>query len=256
MKIVKHFRLMADAAKSYSKALRFISANGLYHYYLYPVMMAVLLFYISTSLFDTASENILNYFLELFNAQEYANTWYFTLAKWVLRIGFWFIFHSLNRYLVFIFMSPILAYISEKVNEINTGEKYVFDALQFVKDVLRGIGIALRNLGLEMFFTLLLFVLTLFIPFLLPISAVLIFCIQCYFYGFSFVDYNLEREKLSLNSSVRWMRRNYGLALGIGIGFYLIFAIPYLGWIVAPVLSCVAATLAFNKAKTTLPRIL
>lgn len=256
MKLVKHIGLMAKGVKSYSAAWRFIAQNKLYHYYLYPIAMAVLLFFASSALYDSASENLLNGLLSLFSAQDYTNTWYFTLAKWILRIGFWFLFHSINRYLVFVFMSPILAFISEKVNEKNTGEKYVFDALQFSKDVLRGIAIALRNLSLELIFTLFLYVLTIFVPLILPITAVLTFCIQCYFYGFSFIDYNLEREKLSLNASVRWMRSNYGLALGVGMGFYLLFAIPYLGWIIAPVISCVAATLAFNRAKSTLPKLL
>lgn len=247
MNLVKQIGYIATAVKCYPKAWKFLGSNKLKHFFLYPVLVALGLFFVTSTLFTSASEELLNWTIEFFGAEEYKDSWLYTLAVWMLRLSFWMLFQSVNRYLVFIFMSPILAYISEKVSEITSGEKIPFNIHQFVSDILRGVVLALRNLSLELIITGGLWMISLIFPVVLPITLVLVFMFQCYFYGFGFIDYNLERKKFKRGASVRWMRKHFGLAFGIGAGFYLLFAIPYFGWILAPVLSCVAATLAFNK---------
>ena len=79
--------------------------------------------------------------------------------------------------------------------------------------------------------------------------------VSSYFYGFSFIDYSNERNKLSVKESVRFIRKNKGLSVGIGMIFSFCFYVPYLGGIVASflaVVSTVAATLAvLEKDKST-----
>jgi CysZ protein len=247
MNLVKQIGYIATAVKCYPKAWKFLGSNKLKHFFLYPVLVALGLFLVTSTLFTTASEELLNLGIDFFGLQEYKDSWLYTLAMWMMRLSFWMLFQSVNRYLVFIFMSPILAYISEKSNEILSNEKIPFNIHQLMSDILRGVVLALRNLSLELLITAVLWAISLIFPVVIPITVVLIFMFQCYFYGFGFIDYNLERKKFKRGASVRWMRQHFGLAFGIGAGFYLLFAIPYIGWILAPVLSCVAATLAFNK---------
>lgn len=251
MNLVKHIAYVATSVKAYPRAWKFISDKRLAHFFLYPIVVAVGLFFITSTFYTTASEKLLFMALDAFDAREYENAWFITAAKWIMRLGFWMLFQSINRYLVFIFMSPILAFISEKVNELASGERTPFNVNQLVSDIIRGVGLAVRNLTLELIFTFGLWLLTLFVPVLLPFSLIATLIIQCYFYGFGFIDYNLERYKFKRGESVEWMRQHFGLAFGIGIGFYILFAIPYVGWILAPVLSCVAATLAFRKVFLT-----
>ena len=251
MNLVKHIAYVATSVKSYPRAWKFISDKSLIHFFLYPILVAVALFFLTSTFYTSASEKLLFMALDAFDAREYENAWFITAAKWVMRLGFWMLFQSINRYLVFIFMSPILAFISEKVNELATGERTDFNLNQLVHDIIRGVSLAVRNLALELLFTFALWLLTLFVPVLLPFSLVATLAIQCYFYGFGFIDYNLERYKFKRRESVLWVRQHFGLAFGIGIGFYLLFAIPYIGWVLAPVLSCVAATLAFRKVYLT-----
>ena len=52
------------------------------------------------------------------------------------------------------------------------------------------------------------------------------FVISSYFYGFSFMDYTNERQRLSLKDSIAYISNNKGLAIGIGSVFVFCFFIP------------------------------
>ena len=79
--------------------------------------------------------------------------------------------------------------------------------------------------------------------------------VSSYFYGFSFIDYSNERNKLSVKESVQFVRKNKGLSVGLGMIFSICFYVPFIGVIVASflaVVSTVAATLAvLEKDKST-----
>jgi CysZ protein len=168
----------------------------------------------------------------------------------IIKIAFFIIFTYINGYLVLAILSPLLAIISEKTEKIVLGKKYPFSIQQLLHDILRGILIIFRNLFYELFLNILLLIATL-IPVLGQIIGILspfiLFGISSYFYGFSFIDYNSERHKLSVKESVSYVRRNGGLALSNGGLFSLFLMIPILGSLIAgiiAIISTVAATLA------------
>lgn len=163
-----------------------------------------------------------------------------------------------------IFLSPLLAIISEKTEEILTGNKYKFNLKRLIVDVKRGIGIAIRMLIAEV---LLAFVLWEWIvaP-LFGVNEIIVdvvtLCIGFYFYGFAYVDYINERLRLTIKESWKFMKRHAGLAFAIGSVYSLFYKIPSLintdntwlntlldnfGVLFAPVLAIVAATIAMHK---------
>ena len=58
------------------------------------------------------------------------------------------------------------------------------------------------------------------------------------------IDYICERKNLNVSQSITYMRANKGLAVGNWLIFSLLFNIPFIGVIVASVLSPVAACCA------------
>jgi CysZ protein len=64
------------------------------------------------------------------------------------------------------------------------------------------------------------------------------------------IDYSCERNKLSPAASIAFVGRHKGLAIGNGMMFYFMHAIPVLGWVLAPAYSVVAATLSLHKIKS------
>jgi CysZ protein len=161
-----------------------------------------------------------------------------------IKILIWYVLGRYMKYIIQILLSPLLAWLSERTEEITSGRTFPFNAAQFAKDVIRGIGITLRNMFLE---TLLLGVgllFSFFIPVLAPVITVFLFGINCYFMGFNFFDYVAERHKLSIAEGVKFMRSNRNTLLGFGLAYNLTSVVPLLDWLVAPISGAVGASLA------------
>ena len=151
--------------------------------------------------------------------------------------------------MVLILMSPILAIVSEKAERVLEGNDYPFTFKQLLIDIVRGIRISIRNFAFEMLFIVLLFGLS-FVPLVGLGTSPILVIVSAYYYGFSFIDYNLERKKYSVSDSVNYMKKNRGLVIGNGILFALILAIPIIGIALssfAAIISAVAATITLHK---------
>jgi CysZ protein len=160
------------------------------------------------------------------------------------------IYNNIYKYAILLILSPALAILSEKTDKILTGNQYPFKFGRFVLDVWRGIRIALRNIFLEFLFTIVLFIIG-FIPVLGWICPVIMFFITCYYYGFSMIDYSNERGKLNIRQSIKFVRKNRGMAVSNGMMFYfMFFIIPVIGFIIAPAYSVMAATIAVSKTES------
>jgi CysZ protein len=177
----------------------------------------------------------------------------YSYFKWVIKIlmlgidiAVFFVYFSIFKYILLTIASPIYAYISERTAEILTGQSYPFSINQLIKDILRGIRLSLRNIFKQTILTLLLLALS-FIPVLGIFTAVLIFFIDAYYYGFAMLDYNCERKKMNYQQSLIFVKAHRGLAIGNGVVFYLLFLIPVLGIILGAPLSAIAATISLNK---------
>jgi CysZ protein len=102
----------------------------------------------------------------------------------------------------------------------------------------------LRNGFLELSITLLLWTVTFFMPLLIPVSAVLLFLVSAYFYGFSMFDYAFERRRMRVTESVRKVNANLGMVLANGALFSLLSKLWIVGLVCVPLMAAVGATLA------------
>lgn len=172
----------------------------------------------------------------------------FTIAGIILWLILMLFYFSLFKYLWLIVGSPIFAFLSEKTEAIIEGKNYPFSLSLLLKDALRGTRIALRNTLWQTVY-LIAFALLSFIPvagLVVPVFALLI---ECYYYGFSMLDYSLERQHLSPSESIHFISRRKGLAIANGLFFYLLHLIPVIGWLFAPSYSVIAATLSIHHEK-------
>ncbi len=238
---------------SYSKGLKFIFRHHLSYYFLFPLLLNIALFILGYASIVTLS----SHFFALFSNWIHIDSWEFWGAGFiskailfilnlVIRILFIIIFTYIGGYLIVILLSPVYAILSEKTEKILTGKEYPFSLSQFIKDIWRGIRLAIRNFIIEMALTIFLFILS-FIPFVGLFSGITIFIISSYFYGFSFMDYSLERRKINLKRSVSFVKKNKGIAVGNGSVFALTLLIPYIGILLSgfiSIISVVAATTA------------
>jgi len=166
------------------------------------------------------------------------------VTTFLLQVAILYVLFKINKYLVLILLSPLLAYASERTEEILTGRTYPFDWKQLIHDALRGALIAARNGFLELGLSVGIWVLTLVVPILAPLSALALFALSSYFYGFSMVDYVSERRKLRISESVRAVNDRLGVVLANGALFNLVMKLPLFGVMFGPAMAAIGASIA------------
>ena len=107
---------------------------------------------------------------------------------------------------------------------------------------------AFRNVLWQTVYTVSILILS-FIPVIGWVTPLIGLLIECYYLGFSMIDYSCERNKLSTSQSIAFIGRHKGLAIGNGLVFYLMHFIPILGWVLAPSYAVIAATLSLYNTK-------
>jgi CysZ protein len=165
----------------------------------------------------------------------------------VVKIAIAYLLYTLGKYVVLILLSPILAYASERTEEIITGRRYPFELLRLLKDALRGSLIAMRNGIIELLLSAVVWMITLLLPFSVPLSVAALFIISAYFYGFSMFDYIFERRRMKVGESVQAINQRVHLVLVNGALFSLLMKIPLLGMTFAPVMAAVGAVRAMEN---------
>jgi len=248
------FNELITGLKSYGKAHQMMRKDGMWKYLLAPGIVHLLLLILTILYAWRVSDGMVESVFAWLNLEE-AEGWLSYLKgvlKWVvmfsIRMFMIVAYLAIYKYVVLILLAPLFAYLSEVTEEKLTGNKYPFNMARFIKNVLRGVLIALRNLVFELFWILLLFLFA-FIPVIGLISPILLIVIESYFFGFSMMDYYMERKKLKMKESVRYIQRHRGLAVSNGLLYYGLFAIPIVGWIFAPIYAVIAATIAVHESE-------
>ena len=170
------------------------------------------------------------------------------IMLWLIQMLFYF---SLFKYIWLIVGSPVFAYLSEKTASISENKEFVFNSNQFIKDIFRGIKIAFRNCLWQSVYMISILLLSLIpiIGWLMPLLALLV---ECYYYGFSMLDYSFERKKITTSESIYFIGNHKGIAIGNGLMFYMIQLLPIVGSVLAPAYAVVAATLSLHEIKELL----
>ncbi len=138
------------------------------------------------------------------------------------------LFMHFAKFIVVILLSPVLNHLSVKTERILSGVSYPFDAAQFMKDIANALYIACRNLIWQYVLILIIVIVSLLIWGKVSHSplSILIYVITAYYYGFSFMDYSLERRKLDLQQRISFVRRHRGIAFSIGTFYSLLIFVP------------------------------
>ncbi len=238
------------SVQAYFKAHQFIKKHKLWKWILLPGIIYTILFMVSMFYFSKTANN----FTEWITLKVGLKTWLdnmqssflgflFALGGMILWMVQMMLYFSLFKYLFLIIGSPIFAFLSEKTEAIIEGKEYPFSLSQIIKDILRGVSIAGRNAVWQTVYMFTILILA-FIPVIGLITPLIALLIECYYYGFSMLDYSMERHKKSSSESIYFISHHKGLAIGNGLVFYLMHLVPIIGWLLAPAYAVVAATLS------------
>jgi CysZ protein len=243
------------AIQSYFDAHQFIRKHNLWKWILIPGIIYMVLFMAGMYFFWNSSDSAVTWLSKSINLENWlqhqTNTFLnflFLMAGIMLRLILVFFYFSLFKYLFLIIGSPVFAYLSEKTSSIIEGREFPFSFSQLMKDAVRGIRLALRNTAWQTLYAVSLILLSL-VPLAGWITPLIALFVECYYYGFSMMDYSCERNNLSATESIDFISRHKGLAIGNGLIFYLMHGLVIIGWILAPAYAVVAATLSLHRIK-------
>lgn len=166
-----------------------------------------------------------------------------SFGELILTLLLLLFYFSLFKYLWLIIGSPLFAWLSEKTEALIEERAYPFNLKQILSDMWRGIRLAIRNTLWQTVYTIAIILLSL-VPIIGWAAPVFALFIECYYYGFSMLDYSCERHNLGAAQSINYISSHKGLAIGNGIVFYLMHLVPVIGWIMAPAYAVVAATIS------------
>ena len=245
--------------QAYFKAHQFIKKHKLWKFVLLPGLVYSILFLISFYYFSKTATS----FIELITLKMGLKDWLqrmqsgflgfiFTFSLMIVWLIQMLLFISVFKYVFLIVGSPVFSYLSEKTEAILQGKEFPFSFWQLIQDMFRGIRIAVRNAGWQTVYMFSIFVLA-FIPLLGWLTPLLTILIECYYYGFSMLDYSMERHKKTASESIYFISNHKGLAIGNGLVFYCLHLIPILGWLLAPAYAVIAATISLSETKIDEP---
>lgn len=241
--------------QSYMHAHRFIKEHKLWKWILIPGLIYSLLFIAGIYLFWISSNSALEFVMVKTGAKSWLeskqDSWIsflFIVGQIILRLVLLLFYFSLFKFLFLIVGSPLFAYLSEKTESTIQGKDFPFSFSQLIKDIVRGISIALRNLLWQTVYVLAILIVS-FIPIVGWIAPLMALMIECYYFGFSMLDYSSERNKLGAAQSIAFIGNHKGLAIGNGIVFYLMHMVPFIGWVMAPGYAVIAATISLVNAR-------
>jgi CysZ protein len=241
--------------QSFFDAHKFISKHRLWKWIMIPGLIYCIMFMLGMYAFGVTSYNLVELILLKTGIKPWLESMHESWLNFLvivgqgLIMGVLFLFYfSLFKFLFLIIGSPVFAYLSERTESIIQGRDFPFSFRQLLKDIARGIRIALRNLLWQTVYLMAILILS-FIPVIGWLGPLIALLVECYYFGFSMLDYSSERNKLSASQSIDFISRHKGLAIGNGLVFYMMHFIPFIGWLLAPSYAVVAATLSLHKAK-------
>ncbi len=225
---------------SFSDSFRIIKEAKLKKYYFLPGIIGIFLFAVLILLANSLSLGIINSLESIFELEKHH-----AIVSMIIKISIWivalFLYYLVYKSLLLLLLSPILSYVSEKVDSHITGRKYDFTIKDNMRFVIRGAEIGLKSFIKQLIGTCVIMLLSFIFPINLFIPL-FIFLLQGYFTGFSFMDYTLERYKFSPEESLNFLKQKRFYSLLCGSIFTLLFFIPFIGIFLAPLVTCVATT--------------
>lgn len=232
------------------KSWDFLDKNHLRKYFLYPAIISIVLFigYVVGLIFAIPPLTGVIFDWVRLDGDE----WWEKVIRWTFRIGVFvglvFLFLQVYKMVVMIILGPFLAGLAEKVlNLLRQNEKAKNSFRVELQYFFRGLWLNIRNLFLELVFTILMLLLSL-IPFVgWIIGPVGLFLVQAYYIGFGYLDFSYEYAGKGVGESVRLTRKHKWYAMGNGAAYSMLLMIPVVGFLVAPTMGVTAAAIGMHR---------
>lgn len=244
------FEQLFLAFKYYGETFRFIDKHNLYRYLIIPAILSLGVTLFVAWLIWATSEQVISNILSRFDFRQLSGFWGDTvefLFKTIIMGLTISVYLKIFRYSLLLVLTPSFIRFSHKIQCIELGEMQEYSFKLGLKNILRSAELAMMNFGRDLLLTSLIIVVVLILTWTVPLAPFAIFLAECYFLGYSMIDYRNQFLSMSIKESRTVIRKNVGLAVGNGICFHLILLIPLLGIMFGPTLALIAAGISIDE---------
>ncbi len=246
--VMRFFKEFTMAMGHYFKVVPFVIRHKIWSFWILPIVFnSLLLGAFAWGVFSFSGE--LNQTIVDWTGVNSDGFWAAISKVLIWLISFVMIFYT-YQFISLIILAPVYSYVSDQVQIALTGIDTPFSMRKLLNDVVRGIVIALKNIGLQLIITIPIFLIGVFIIPLSPITTFLLFIVGAYFQGFAMMDYRNEYHGLNAEASSKYIKEHKGVAIGNGSVFQILLLIIGIGTVFAPVFSIVAAALSIHQIET------
>lgn len=237
--------------QSWGQAHRFIIQHKLWKWVIIPGLIYGALFIAAMYFFGKSATDVVDYITHILKLSDWIQRFQNSFLGFLFTFGgiiFWLtlllFYFSFFKYIYLIIGSPLFAALSRKTESIIEANENIRSWKGIRKEAGRGIITSLRNCGWQTVYLVALIILSL-IPIVGWITPLIVLFVECYYYGFSMLDFGLARNNQTPSQSGHFIGRHKGLAIGNGILFYLMHIVI----IFAPAYAIIAANLTVNQVK-------
>ena len=230
--------------KSYISSVGIIFKPRYLKYLIYSGLISVVFFIAALLIFWYFGDVVTDLLTDRFS-EGWLRSTLNVLTNFIAFIGLAFLLLLVYKHIVLILVGPVMGTFSEKLELDRVGQSAISVEPKFgaVYSTYRGVRIASRNIIKELFWTAILLIASVIIPFLSVATVPLIFLVQSYYAGFGNMDVSIGRHK-DVNSSIQYVKQNKLMVTANGAVFLALLLIPLLGAFLAPMLATSASTIS------------
>ena len=170
-----------------------------------------------------------------------------TLVVKVVSDEYEYLSSGTMRYVMLILLEVVIFHMCRRTISILTGQDSDASMKAFIAAQVRMIKVVFFcylmemgiGLGIKIFFGIFGFV-----DFLQPIF---LFLISLFFLGYTVMDNYFEQFELGIKESMNFSKQFIGIALGVGLVLQVLFMVPVIGTILAPMLAAVTVSIALYE---------
>lgn len=166
---------------------------------------------------------------------------------------FGFIMEQVYIFAIITLLSPFNTMLSEKLENKLIGTTYTSTLASFINDFFRMVFVVIIALSLELSFLAFYW----FISFIFGLGAIdeiVYFVLTAFFFGLSFYDFSLERDRINVFGTIAYAFSHPLSMILTGSIFLLIYNIPVLGIPLSPVITVMIATIVYLYISKKLPK--
>ena len=212
------FKEFGRGVKSYGLAFKMLFTSRFAWFMVFPILAWLLFFLLGGWLVGWLGDPVEEWIHQGIDSWVGDMAWLHNAGRIVafvfrvlIRFAYFMLFLSIGGYVVLVVLSPVYSWLSERTETALTGKEYPFRFGRFLREMLRGILIAVRNTFFQLLVTLLLMLMS-FIPLIGLLTPLLLFLSSAY---------------LQVRESVSYVNRNIGFVMGIGLPFAAALLLPW-----------------------------